>query len=259
MSEIQKFNAKEIRTSVSTQLEQMQTQKYIALPENYKETVFFALDAMINLPMIDQADKASITKAFLNMFKNKLDYTKNHCYFFVQNDGKSNTGKSLRFGWQYQGLIAVAKSQCGVVDVKPVLVHENDDFKSHYEFGTLIIDEHVPTFDGNISGGYCVVEYPNKEFLIRYYTKDELDKRRNASKSPRGNFWKWENEMYEKTLINATLKRIIETSPDTQAIGLYDEPENKDEREVEDADIIDQGNPTEEVDVKDENQEFKLS
>lgn len=240
MSNIQKFNPKEIRESVSNQLAQMQEAKYINLPDDYKETVFFALDAMSSLPMIDQADQGSITKAFLSMFKNKLDYTKKHCYFFVQNDGKSKTGKSLRFGWQYQGLISVAKSQCGVVNVRPVLVHKDDIFESHYEYGALIIDKHEPTFEGVIVGGYCVVEYPNKTFLIKYYTREKLDQRRNASKAPNGNFWKWEDEMYEKTLINAVLTRIIETSPDVSSDNLHNDTFAQEQREIINVDVVEQ-------------------
>lgn len=259
MSNITKFNAKEIRTDVSNQLAKMSEAKYVSLPDNYKETVFFALDAMSNLKDIELADQGSITKAFLSMFKNKLDYTKKHCYFFVQNDKEVSSGKSLRFGWQYQGLIAVAKSECSVVDVRPVLVHAEDEFESHYEFGTLVVDKHIPSFAGDIVAGYCVIEYPNKNYKVKYYTKAELDKRRDASKAPQGNFWKWENEMYEKTLINAALKREIETSPNTAGDGLYDEPQVKEQRETIQVEAIEQQDePTEEIHQGEEQNKVNL-
>ena len=237
---ITKFEPKNVRNEVVRQMEAMQTEKFIKLPESYKESAFFALEKMAGLEDIEKVPSIGITKALISMFSNNLDFRKNHCYFFVQND--KNTGKSLRFGWQYQGLISVAKSQCGVHEVTPVLVYEEDIFKTHYQEGALIIDEHTPTFEGKIKGGYCVVDFQDKGKLIKYYTKAELDKRREKSKAKTGQFWSWEREMYEKTLINATLKRIIETSADTQADNLYEEPETE-QRQVVDAEIIQQGEP----------------
>ena len=157
---ITKFEAKTIRNEVVKQMEAMQNEKFVKLPENYKESAFFALEKMASLPDIEKVPAIGITKALIGMFSNNLDFRKNHCYFFVQND--KNTGKSLRFGWQYQGLISVAKSQCNVHEVIPVLVYEDDTFKTHYQDGALIIDEHTSTFEGKIKGGYCVVDFQDK-------------------------------------------------------------------------------------------------
>lgn len=249
-TQIARFEPQNVRTEVVKQMEAMQASKFVKLPEDYKEGVFFAIDKLVSLDDIDKVPAANITKALISMFSNKLDYRKNHCYFFVQND--KNTGKSLRFGWQYQGLISVAKETCGVADVRPVLVFEGDTFATHYEYGALIIDKHIPTFEGELKGGYCVVVFENKEMLVKYYPKALLDQRRDKSMAKSGKFWAWEREMYEKTLINATLKRLIETSSDTEKEGLDNElPEH---REVEDAVIIQsepihtliqQGEPTE--------------
>lgn len=239
------------RNEIVKQLEQMQVAKFITLPADFKESVFFALEKIATLDDIDKVQPMSVTKALLNVFRNKLDYRKNHCYFFVQNDKHSPTGKSLRFGWQYQGLVFVSKNQCGVVsNPLPVLVYENDTFETHYEFGALVIDKHIPTFEGNIKGGYCVVEFNGSMRLIRYYTKAQLDQRRDKSMKPKGNFWDWEREMYEKTLINATLKRIIETSEEADSTDLYNEPEEKQHREAVDVEIIAQPEPQEAIPEK---------
>lgn len=240
---IVRFEPQNIRAEVVKQMEAMQTNKFIKLPENYKESAFFAIEKLSNLPDIEKVPAIGITKALISMFSNKLDFQKNHCYFFIQND--KNTGKSLRFGWQYQGLISVAKQTCDVREVTPVLVHESDVFKTHYQDGALIIDEHIPTFEGNLKGGYCVVDFNDKRKLVKYYPFAELQKRRGSSKSPNGNFWAWEREMYEKTLINATLKRIIETSGEADTETLYNEPETSEQREVVDAVIIPQNEPGE--------------
>ena len=244
-TQVARFNPQTIRNEVVKQMEQMQANKFISLPENYKESAFFAIEKMANLESIDKVPSINISKALISMFSNKLDFRKNHCYFFVQND--KNTGKSLRFGWQYQGLISVAKATCGVLDVVPVLVYENDQFLSSYDFGELIIDKHSPTFEGKIIGGYCVVKYQDGSKSAKYYTRAELDKRRDKSMAKNGQFWTWEREMYEKTLINATLKRIIETSSETAIEGLYDEPEVQQPRQVVDinAEVIEQGEPEE--------------
>jgi len=74
--------------------------------------------------------------------------------------------------------------------------------------------------------------------LIRYYTLAQLEQRRDKSMKPKGNFWEWEREMYEKTLINATLKRIIETSEEAGTSDLYNEPDQKEVREITDIEVI---------------------
>lgn len=243
MSEIAKFEAKQYRDEVVKQMEQMQMSKFVKLPDNYKESTFFAIEKLTTLQDIDKVPPIGITKALLSMFSNGLDYQKNHCYFFVQNDKNSPTGKSLRYGWQYQGLVHVGKTKCNVHNVLPVLVYEQDTFETHYEFGELIIDKHIPTFEGTIKGGYCVVSFEGKMFSVKYYTKAELDKRREKSMAKNGQFWAWEREMYEKTLINATMKRLIETSSDTDSSTLYDEPEAEEQRTTIDAEIIPQNEP----------------
>lgn len=253
-NQIVKFNPASVRLEVSKQMEQMQTTKFVQLPDNYKESVFFAMDKLASLYEIEKVPTAEISKTLINMFSNKLDFRKNHCYFFVQNDKNSPTGKGLRFGWQYQGLIHVAKEQCNVQDVTPVLVSEEDEFETHYQEGALIIDKHIPTFGEKIIGGYCVVLFNDGSKLIRYYTRAELDKRRNASKAPKGNFWAWEREMFEKTLINATVKRIVETSSNTTVDDSFYEDNEKEHREVVDAEIIEQGEP-EEVEQQQEQQQ----
>lgn len=239
------YNPSTVRSEVIKQMESMSASKFVSLPESYKESVFFAMEKLSLMEDIDKVPAISVTKAFLKMFSNKLDFQKNHCYFFVQNDKDSPTGKSLRFGWQYQGLSFVAKSICDVKDIIPVLVHKEDAFEKHYENGVLIISLHNPTFEGEIIGGYCIILMNNGDVRARYYTKAELDQRRDKSKSKNGNFWAWEREMYEKSLINATVKRIIETHTDTDKEDLYSEPETIDvnHREVVETKILLQAEP----------------
>lgn len=240
--QIAKFEPQTVRSEVVKQMEQMQASKFVSLPENYKQSAFFAIEKLANLQDIEKVPSIGVTKALISMFNNKLDFQKNHCYFFVQNDKNSDSGKSLRFGWQYQGLMFVAKDQCDVTDVVPVLVHEHDNVEKHYENGNLVIDKHIPTFEGSIVGGYCVVTQGGKN-LIKYYTRAELDKRREQSMSKNGKFWSWEREMYEKTLINATLKRIIETSANVQAENLYAEPETIEPRKTIEVEVVAQPEP----------------
>jgi recombinational DNA repair protein RecT len=243
------YEPQKVRSEVINQMESMAASKFVSLPESYREGVFFAMEKLSTLDGIENVPSISVTKAFLRMFSNKLDYSKNHCYFFVQNDKTSPTGKSLRFGWQYQGLMFVAKNICEVNDVIPVLINENDEFEMHYENGILIIDKHNPTFEGNIIGGYCIVSMKDKGVNARYYTRAQLDQRRDKSQSKNGNFWAWEREMFEKTLVNATLKRVIETHCDTDKEDLYAEPETIDvaHREVVDQKVIEQKDPKKEI------------
>lgn len=257
-NQIQSFNPQKSRSEVINQMESMATSKFISLPKKYQESVFFAMEKLSTLDDIDKVPPISITKAFLKMFSNNLDYNKNHCYFFVQNDKTSPTGKSLRFGWQYQGLIYVAKQICDVKEPIPVLINEKDSYDMIYENGVLVVKNHVPTFEGPITGGYCVIHFKNEDIRSRYYTKAQLDQRRDKSKSSKGNFWVWEREMYEKTLINATMKRIIETHPETNKDDLYNEEEtiDIDHREVKETKVLKQSEPVENTDKKPEKVEI---
>ena len=248
-NQVEKFKPQTVRSEVIGQMEAMLKSKFVSLPENYKSSVYFAMEKLSTMEDIEKVPSIEITKALIEVFENNLDFQKNHCYFFVQNDKNSTTGKSLRFGWQYQGLISVAKSDCGVKDVYPVLINEKDKFDMFYENGNLVVKNHKPTFEGKLTGGYCVVAFEDGSIKSRYYTMDELEMRRNSSKASKGHFWKWEREMYEKTLINAYLKRLIETSPDTKTEGLYNEEEETvdvNHRDVIEDAVIEQNDTTEE-------------
>lgn len=244
-TQVATYNPTVLRADVIKNMETMAASKFITLPESYKESVYFAMEKLTDLKDIELVPSVSVTKAFLKMFRNRLDFEKNHCYFFVQNDKNSPTGKSLRFGWQYQGLSFVAKNVCETKEITPVLRHEKDVYESHYENGVLIIDKHIPTYEGEIIGGYCVIEKTNGDIRPKYYTRADLDQRRDKSQAKQGNFWAWEKEMYEKTLINATVKRVIEMHTDTDKEDLYAEPETIDveHREVFEKEIISQKDP----------------
>lgn len=200
----------------------MADKKFITIGDDLKSGIYFAMEKLISVENIDKCEKTSIIRAFANMIRYGLDYTKSQCYFFVQDDKRSPTGKSLRFGWQYQGLVKVAKERLGVKKVCPVLVYEGDEFLVHYEFGELIIDRHIPKLDGKgeLKGGYCVVHFDDGWRIVRYLEKQEIEKRAASAKSQK--FWKdWTREMQEKTLVNATLKRIIEQSGEVDNDDLY--------------------------------------
>lgn len=258
MSEIKRFEPQVVRNEVVKTLETMQANKFLSLPENFKESAFFAVEKVASLEGIELVPAMDISKAFVKMFSNKLDYQKNHCYFFVQND--KNTGKSLRFGWQYQGLIHVAKQTCGVADVVAILVHENDVFKMRYQDGAMIIENHEPTFEGKIKGGYCVVSFENGSRLIRYYPFAEMEKRRNQSMAKNGKFWGWEREMYEKTLINATLKRLVETSGNVDASDLHADEDEQTNQRANNSEVIEQKEPlTIQIQAKEEPKQNKIN
>ena len=260
---VQPFSLEKIRETVISSMTAMIEKKMICAPQNYKEEIFFAFQKLAELKDVDKCDVKNICNEMTKIFRNDLSVTKNHCALMVINSKNSPTNKALSMRWQYQGLVHVAKTKCGVKRVTPVLVFENDVFSAKYEDGILKI-EHVPNFanGGKMIGGYCVVE--NGIIENRYYTREELDKRRGKSQKQtrwengqaagqtESNFWlEWEREMYEKTLINATLKRIIETSGDTATEGInndYDTIEihqqEPTEHRVVDAEIIPQGEPS---------------
>jgi recombinational DNA repair protein RecT len=258
------FSLEKVRETVISSMTAMIEKKMIAAPQNYKEEIFFAFQKLAELKDIDKCEVKNICNEMAKIFRNDLAVTKNHCALMVINSKNSSTGKALSMRWQYQGLTHVAKTKCNVKRVNPVLVFENDKFSAKYEEGILKI-EHEPNFanGGSLLGGYCVVE--NGAIECRYYTRAELDKRRGKSQKQtvwengravgqtESNFWTdWEREMYEKTLINATLKRIIETSGDADSEGINNDYETIEIHQMEpttqrivEAEIIQQDEPAE--------------
>ena len=79
---VQVYEPTKVRSEVIKQMESMSASKFVSLPESYKESVFFAMEKLSTLDDIDKVPSISVTKAFLKMFSNKLDFQKNHCYFF---------------------------------------------------------------------------------------------------------------------------------------------------------------------------------
>jgi recombinational DNA repair protein RecT len=258
----QSFSIEKLRGQVLSNLEIMIKEKMLSAPPDYKEEIFFAFQIMAELPDIEKCTAKDICNEMVRkVFRKGLCVSKNHCAMMVMNSRKSPTGKALSIRDQYQGLEFVAKRDCGVIRSTPVLVYENDNFDYEYINGIIRINIHKPplTDRGNLIGGYCIVEYQNNNIQPRWYDKKELDSRRNKSQEetvwenrmPVGKtesrFWReWEREMYEKTLINATLKRIIETSPNTIK-DEYDEQENdvKQTNRYVDINITPQNDPLE--------------
>jgi recombinational DNA repair protein RecT len=184
----QPFSLEKIRETVIISMTAMIEKKMIVAPQNYKEEIFFAFQKLAELKDIEKCEVKNICNEMAKIFRNDLAVTKNHCALMVINSKNSPTGKALSMRWQYQGLIHVAKTKCGVKRVTPVLVFENDTFSALYDEGILKI-EHIPNFSngGKMIGGYCVVENGITE--CRYYTREELDKRRGKSQRQKV----WEN------------------------------------------------------------------
>ena len=258
----QVFSIEKLRGQVISNLEIMIKEKMLTAPPDYKEEIFFAFQTMAELPDIDKCTAKDICNEMVRkVFRKGLCITKNHYAMMVINSKKSPTGKTLSIREQYQGLEFEAIRDCNVLRVTSVLVYENDEFDADIVEGILKVNKHKPNFknQGELIGGYCVVVYDTDVVQTRYYPKAELDKRRAKSQEetlwenrmPVGKvesrFWReWDREMYEKTLINATLKRIIETSPNTVKDD-YDEPENdvKQTNRYVDIDITPQQDPSE--------------
>ena len=227
------FDIVKVREQVVANVTKMIESKMLTAPANYKEEVFFTFQKLAELKDIDKCEVKNICNELAKIFRNDLAVTKNHCALMVINSKHSPTGKALSMRWQYQGMLYVAKTKCNVKRATPVLVFESDEFSAYYNAGILEVN-HIPRFsDGDkLRGGYCVIEFHDGTKETKFYTKSELDKRREKAQKQaiwennkivgyqESNFWQdWEREMYEKTLINSTLKRVIETTGITVEAG----------------------------------------
>lgn len=78
------YEPSKVRSEVIKQMESMSASKFVSLPESFKESVFFAMEKLSTMKDVELVPSISVTKAFLKMFSNKLDFQKNHCYFLYK-------------------------------------------------------------------------------------------------------------------------------------------------------------------------------
>ena len=178
-------------------------------------------------PALSVCSKNSIANALLDMVVQGLNPSKNQCYFIPY-------GKKLICQRSYFGTMAVAKLVDPTIEeIVAEVVYEGDTLKYKIERGKKIIAEHLQEIENidskNIKAAYCIVIDTNGEVKkTEIMTMDEIKKSWGMSKmkplDDKGNVkassthGKFMADMCKRTVINKTVKPIINSSSDSHLL-----------------------------------------
>lgn len=123
----------------------------------------------------------------------------------------------------YRGLVKLAHQGLAVAAISARLVYEEDEFEPHYGTDPKII--HIPNLkskkrdDDSIIATYMVSKMRSGETQFNVMTRDDVEKRRKASRAGESSYgpWvKWYGEQVIKTAVRAGVK-LLPSSADSEA------------------------------------------
>lgn len=122
-------------------------------------------------------------------------------------------GRVCTCEFDYKAIVVRARRSGTVTDIRPQVVHENDEFDFYEESGQQRY-RYRPCLDGDpgpMKLVYAVATFPDGGYRFGYMTRDELAKVRRASKSPDSPAWKlWEGQMWCKAAIKRLSKGLLD-------------------------------------------------
>ena len=184
-----------------------------ALPKEFNQTRFVqnaisllnGNDTLIEYKN-EYGDKASsqilaglVKGAFLN-----LDFLSNEAYLVPYKS-------KLQFMPSYRGCVKLAQKYSirPVQDIYAKVVRKGDEFKEKVVEGQPTIDFlPLPFNDDEIIGAFAVCIFKDGGMQYDVMSRKALDQTRNASRMKNGMAWKFEEEMYKKTVIRRLCKHI---------------------------------------------------
>jgi recombination protein RecT len=182
------------------------------LPKHIDSTRFIAsvINTIKSNKKLLLCDQSSLLGAFMVSAQLGLEVgILGQCYVIpYYNKDQKITCAEFQFG--YKGLITLAERTGKLKDLYAHTVHENDFFE--YELGLERRLVHKPSMSdrGEIIGAYAVIRTSNDGLFFKYFSRDEVLKRKHVSKSSgsESSPWKlWEEEMFNKTALKYVLNR----------------------------------------------------
>jgi len=178
-------------------------------------------------PVLQSCTRESIANAMFRMVTQGLDPVKNQCYFVAY-------GKNLTLMRSYMGTMAVAKRTANVKSVVANVVFEGDEF--HYEVdpetGLKKIIKHVQKLDDlspdKIKGAYALVTLNDDTKIMEAMNIQQIKKSwlQSMTKGGSDTHKNFGDEMAKRTVINRTLKLLINSSDDSHLFEKEDETED---------------------------------
>ncbi|EVD99562.1 recombinase RecT [Staphylococcus aureus] len=198
-------------------------------------------------PALEFATSTSIANALMDMVVQGLNPAKNQGYFIMYGD-------KVQFQRSYHGTMAVTKRVAGAEEINAEVIFEGDEVKYKTKNGKIVELEHTQSFGNrntqNIIGAYATVVFKDES---RNYTEimtfEEIEEAwmqssmvYNGVFKEDGTHRRFPQEMAKKTVINRAAKRYINTSTDSNIFKYAQESEQRQRKEVLDAEVEENAN-----------------
>lgn len=252
--ENQLLQEKNVSDNVLNKVRVLEAQGNLELPKDYSPSnamkqAWLKISQDSKLMNCTDASKAN---ALLDMVTQGLNPAKNQCYFIPY-------GNKMQSQRSYHGNILMLKRDAGAIDVVAQVIYKGDSFKQELDsVGRIKSIKHEQDFfninKDNIIGAYCTIVFDDeRENYIEVMTMDQIKqawmqsamiKDENAlDKSKTHNNFR--EEMSKKTVINRAAKRYINTSTDGNLMKFAQESEQRQRKEVLDAEVEENANKEE--------------
>jgi recombination protein RecT len=223
-TQVAKKTAQEFFTSVSDQITKLTNEGGIELPQNYSvvnalKSAWLILSETTtkdNTPVLEACTRPSIINGLMKMVTQGLNPSKMQCYFIAY-------GNKLNFQRSYQGSIALAKRVANVKAVNANVIYKNDSYVTMIdpETGIKKLVSHDQKLenrnDADILGAYAIVVFNDGTSQLEEMTIQEIIKSwgQGQTKGSSPAHQNFRGEMAKKTVINRSLKTLINSSTDS--------------------------------------------
>lgn len=212
-------------------------------PQNALKSAYFELanntaGNLLQMAAGNQEMKTSISNALLDMVIQGLSPAKKQAYFIKY-------GSKVQLMRSYFGTMAVLDRVTGGADIRPVIVHEGDEFEIEMVGPDIKVVKHTTEFenlDNDIKAAYVVIKLQNGKEYTTVMTKKQINASWSKSKMKgSGPQKEFPDEMAKRTVINRAAKYLINTSNDNDLFvqAAKETLENEfDEREIKQAEPV---------------------
>ncbi|MEH7939069.1 RecT family recombinase [Staphylococcus pseudintermedius] len=249
--EAQLLEEKNVSDNVLNKVRVLEAQGNLELPADYSPSnamkqAWLQISQDNKLMACNDASKAN---ALLDMVTQGLNPAKSQCYFIPY-------GNKMQLQRSYHGNIMMLKRDAGATDVVAQVIYDGDTFKQELDsVGRIKSINHEQDFfninKDKIVGAYCTIVFSdNRDNYIEIMTIDQIkqawmqssmikdEAALNRSKT-HNNF---KEEMAKKTVINRAAKRYINSSTDEGLLQFAKESEQRQRKEVLDAEVAENAN-----------------
>ncbi|HDA8012735.1 TPA: recombinase RecT [Staphylococcus aureus] len=249
--EQQLVQEKNVSDNVLNKVRVLESQGNLELPNDYSPSnamkqAWLQISQDNKLMSCNDTSKAN---ALLDMVTQGLNPAKNQCYFIPY-------GNKMQLQRSYHGNVMMLKRDAGAQDVVAQVIYKGDTFKQEMgETGRIKAIKHEQDFFNidkeNIIGAYCTIVFNDGgDNYIEVMTIEQIkqawmqssmikDEKALQNSKTHNNF---KEEMAKKTVINRAAKRYINTSTDSNLFKYAQESEQRQRKEVLDAEVEENAN-----------------